>query len=75
LFWHSQTTDDDYLGVEMNGFVKNSIESGAASAGWSFLCKCETNLAKILLTVVLLLLVDHFLQMWKKNFLSRCRTN
>jgi len=36
----------------MNGFVENSIESGAASAGWSFFCKCGTNLSKILLTVV-----------------------
>ena len=35
LFWHSQTTNDDYLGVEINEFIKNSIDSRAASAGWS----------------------------------------
>ena len=34
MFWHSQTTNDDYLGVEINEFVTNSIDSGAASAGW-----------------------------------------
>ena len=32
-------TNDDYLGVEINEFVKNSIDSGAASAG----CSCFAN--------------------------------
>ena len=41
MFWSSQTTDDDYLGVEINGFVENSIDNGAASAGWS----CFANVA------------------------------
>ena len=41
LFWHSQTTNDDYLGVEINKFVKNSIDSGAASAGWSCFANVE----------------------------------
>ena len=41
LFWHSQTTNDNYLGVEINKFVKNSIDSGAASAGWSCFANVE----------------------------------
>ena len=41
LFWHSQTTNDDYLGVEINEFAKNSIDSGAASAGWSCFANVE----------------------------------
>ena len=31
---HSKTTDDDYLGVEINEFVENSIIGGASAAGW-----------------------------------------
>ena len=38
---HSQTTDDNYLGVEINKFVKNCIDSGADSAGCSSFANVE----------------------------------
>ena len=40
-FGHCQTTYDNFLGVEINEFVKNSIDSGAASAGWSCFANVE----------------------------------